>query len=316
MSLFLLVAVMVAAVAAGIGAERRWHERAERASRAGMSLMLMWVLPPVYLVLVSRLHVDLRLLSGLVTGYAVLAIVGLLAWVIAARVLRLPRATVGAVILAVILANTGYFGLPLTRVVLGPEELGGAVAWDSLISGPMFFVVAFAVGAAFGPSTTDGADPTHEAENRLVAFLRNPLLWAAVAGLVLPFEAPDWSASVAQAIVVALLPVGFLVVGVQLAAQAEHGGSVLRGRGGRLISPEVGLVVLLRLVVAPLLVVGASVAALDLPAGLLLQAAAPTGLNGMLVAHRFGLDLRTIASSIVWTTGLMTLGVVAVSVVG
>jgi hypothetical protein len=39
-------------------------------------------------------------------------------------------------------------------------------------------------------------------------------------------------------------------------------------------------------------------------------------MNGLLVAHRFNLHLPTIASAIVWTTSLMTLAVVVVSVLG
>jgi predicted permease len=200
--------------------------------------------------------------------------------------------------------------------VLGGDELGPAVAWDSLVASPTLFVAAFAVGAAFGTGRGQGEEAAEEeAESRLVAFLRNPLLWAALLGLVLPWDAADWAGEVAQDVVVAVLPVGFFVVGVQLAAQGQDG-SILRDERGRLISPEVGLVIALRLVVAPLVVVAASVVALDLPPGMLLQAAAPTGLNGMLVAHRFGLDFRPVAASIVWTTAIMTLGVVVVTLVG
>jgi predicted permease len=315
-SLPVLVAVMVAATAAGVVAERRWHEGAERRSRGTMSLLLTWVLPVVYLVLVSRVHFDLTLLSGLIAGYAAVGIAGVLAWFFASRVLHLPRATVGAVVLAVIVTNTGYFGLPLVRTVLGGDELGPAVAWDSLVASPTLFVAAFAVGAAFGAGRGHGEEAAEEeAESRLAAFLKNPLLWAALLGLLLPWDAPDWAGEVAQDVVVAVLPVGFFVVGVQLSAQGQDG-SILRDERGRLISPEVGLVIVLRLVVAPLVVVVASVVALDLPPGMLLQAAAPTGLNGMLVAHRFGLDFRPVAASIVWTTAIMTLGVVVVTLVG
>lgn len=342
MSLFILVAVMVAAVMVGGAAQRRWHGAAEDGARTAMTAMLTWVLPPVYLVLVSRVHVDLRLISGLLTGYAVLAIVGVLAWWIASRVLKLPRPTVGAVILAVMLANTGYFGLPLTRVVLGPDELGAAVAWDSLVSGPMFFLIGFAIGAAFAPAGLLGAGGSGPPERRIVAFLRNPLLWAAVVGLVVPWDAPAWSAEIAQWVVYALLPLGFVVVGVQLSAEraeqraASAGGApgsgALEAVGGepsseirvdvprrgwrRIIAPEVAVAVGLRLVVAPALVLAVSLLALDLPKGMLLQAATPTGLNGLLVAHRFNLTLQPIASSIVWTTSLMTLAVVVVSLVG
>lgn len=358
MSLFILVAVMVAAVGIGVAAQRRWHGAAEEGTRTAMTAMLTWVLPPVYFVLVSRLHVDLRLISGLLTGYVVIAIVGVLAWWIASRVLKLPRPTVGAVILAVILANTGYFGLPMTRVVLGPDELGAAVAWDSLVSGPMFFLIGFAVGAAFAPAGLLGPGGSGPPERRIVAFLKNPLLWAAIAGLVVPWDAPAWSAEIAQWVVYALLPVGFVVVGVQLSAEraelrrdeqgpetASAGAagadqpvrtlpappgqttSALAGAAAvaptvpqrgwrRIIAPEVAVAIGLRLVVAPALVLAVSLLALDLPKGMLLQAAMPTGLNGLLVAHRFNLTLQPIASSIVWTTSLMTLVVVVVSVVG
>jgi predicted permease len=304
-SLPVLIALMVGAVLAGVGAERRWRGGAERRSRDAMGLLITWVLPVVYLVLVSRLEVDLTLLGGLVTGYVALGVAGVLAWFAAARLLRLPRATVGAIVLAVIVTNTGYFGLPLVRTVLGGDALGPAVAWDSLVAAPTVFVTAFAVGAAFGERR---AEPGERAQGRIAAFLRNPLLWAAVLGLALPGDAPDWAGDVAQAVVVAVLPVGFFVVGVQLSARAE-GGPLLRDERGRLLSPELAVVIGLRLVVAPALVAGASLVALDLPHGMLLQAAAPSGLNGMLVAHRFGLDVRPVAASIVWTTAIMVLGV-------
>lgn len=312
MSLPVLVAVMVAATLAGIGAERRWHGTVERRSRDTMGLLLTWVLPLVYLVLVSRLHVDLTLVSGLLTGFVALGAAGVLAWFVATRFLHLPRSTVGAVVLAVIVTNTGYFGLPLVRTVLGGHELGPAVAWDSLVGQPTLFIGAFAVGAAFGVGGEDGDVP---GGSRVVAFLKNPLLWASLLGLAIPGDAPDWAGDVAQVVVVAVLPVGFFVVGVQLSAQGE-GGSLLRDARGRLIPPEVGLAIVLRLLVAPLIVVIASVVALDLPPGMLLQAAAPSGLNGMLVAHRFGLDFRPVAASIVWTTLIMTVGVLVVTAVG
>ncbi|MGE4427302.1 MAG: AEC family transporter [Solirubrobacteraceae bacterium] len=318
MSLPLLVVAMLVATAVGVGAEHRWRGTAERLSRRTMELMLAWVLPPVYFVLVSRLDVDTALLGGIGTAYLALAVVGVLAWWIAARVLRLPRRTVGAVLLAVVLANTGYFGLPLVRTVLGPDELGPAVAWDSLVSGPMFFAVAFAIGAAFGVD----ADGDERRGARLRAFLRNPLLWTAIVALVVPWDASDGLADVATGVVVALLPIGFFVVGVQLAGEVEDDPSRDTGAGramdrlGLGWSPALGLVIGLRLVVAPLVAVGVSVAALDLPAGMLLQAAMPTGINSLLVAHRFGLDLRPIAGAIAWTTVIMTVGVIGVSVAG
>jgi len=305
MSLPVLVATMVVAAAVGQAAERRWHDRAVAASRGAMRLMLVAVLPPVYFVLVSRLHLDGTLIGGIATAYVVLGIVGALAWLAASRWLRLAPATVGGVVLAVILANTGYFGLPFTQAVLGHEELGGAIAWDSFVSNPMFFGVAFVVGAAFSPRVGAGGEESH-----VGALLRNPLLWASVLGLAVPWDAPAWSADVARAVVTALLPIGFFVVGVQLTAESEQGVSILQP----LPSREVAVAIVLRLLVAPALVLGASALLLDLPDGMLLQAAAPTGLNGLLVAHRFDLDLRPVAGSIVWTTAIVALAALVVAI--
>ena len=56
---------------------------------------------------------------------------------------RARRAT-GALICSVVLVNTGYLGIPLSAALLGSDALDEAIAWDTLVSGPMLFVVGFA----------------------------------------------------------------------------------------------------------------------------------------------------------------------------
>ena len=56
------------------------------------------------------------------------------------------------------------------------------------------------------------------------------------------------------------------------------------------------------LVVAPALLIAVAAPLIDLPAPYLLLAAMPAGLNGLLVAHAYGLDLGLQASAIVWST--------------
>jgi hypothetical protein len=48
----------------------------------------------------------------------------------------------------------GLFGAPVAATLLGHDELAAAITYDALVSVPMFFVVGFAIAAAF---TTRGA---------------------------------------------------------------------------------------------------------------------------------------------------------------
>ena len=96
---------------------------------------MVWVLLPfIVFFVVARLHLGGGVGIGLLLGYVELAIVGVLAAQIGTRVLKLPRPSVGALILTVILANTGYLGTPLAGALLGHDALAPAIAWDTVIS--------------------------------------------------------------------------------------------------------------------------------------------------------------------------------------
>ena len=51
--------------------------------------------------------------------------------------------------------NTGYLGVPLVATLLGTDELGAAIAYDTLVSSPLLYGVGFAIGAAFGTRAGD-----------------------------------------------------------------------------------------------------------------------------------------------------------------
>ncbi|MGH2839761.1 MAG: AEC family transporter, partial [Solirubrobacteraceae bacterium] len=289
-----LALAIAAAIAAGAGAERRFGERAEVLTHRLLDAILYVALPFIAFFVLARADFAAGNGIGLVLAYVVHAVVGLAAWAIAARVLHLsPRAT-ATVIVTTIMANTGFLGAPLVNALLGHDELGAAITYDVLVSGPMFFVVAFAVAAAF---TTRG----EPAVARLRAFVtRNPPLVAVVAGLLAPDSlAPDVLVDIARAGIIGLAPVGFFVVGVQLAAEAR--GTSLR------LTPPVAVVVALRMVVAPLLLLGLAALTVDVPDAYLVQAAMPVGVNTLVVAHAYGLDRAIAASALAWSTALALL---------
>jgi malate permease and related proteins len=301
----LIVAAIAASIGAGLLAERRLGARAEALS-AGALTLIFWVLYPfVILFTLPRLHLDASVGAGLALAYVELAIVGVAAYVLGTRVLRLPRPGVGALIVVVIVVNTGYLGLPLVVALLGADHLGAAIVWDSLVSGPMFYVAGVAVAAAFGSRAgTSGAA-------RVRAFVtRNPPLLAAIVGLLAPASiAPDALVEAAHVVIYALLVLGFFALGVNLAAEAE--GGVLRLP----LTPPIATAVVLRMVVAPALLAALSAIIIPVPDAYLLQAAMPSGINSLVLAHTYGLDLRLTSSALAWTTGLAVVAAVGLSLV-
>ena len=79
------------------------------------------------------------------------------------------------------------------------------------------------------------------------------------------------------------------------------------------ISAPIGAAIVMRLVLAPLLLLLLAAPFIDLPPAYLLAAATPAGLNGLTVAHAYGLDLRYAASSLAWTTGIGVAGMSALA---
>jgi predicted permease len=302
----LVVLAIVASTAIGVGAEHLWREGAVAFSRRLIDVMV-WVLAPFITVfIVARLHLGGGVGIGLVLGYVELAAVGTLAYLIGSRVLRLPRPSVGALILTVILANTGYLGIPLTGALLGHDALAPAIAWDTVVGQVTLYTAGFAVGAAFG---TEAGDSPRE---RLRSFLtRNPVLWALLVGLALPESAvPDVLYDAAKlGAAFLLLPIGFFILGVNLMGEREEG--VLRFPPP--LTAPIGVSVVLRMAVAPALLLLLSALTVDIPDAYVLQAAMASGINSLVVGHLYGLDLRLAAGAIAWSTAIAVVAALVLS---
>ena len=290
-----VVAVAIlASTAAGVGAERRWGDRARIATGRVLDGLLYAVLPFVTFLVIARLELTAGVGAGLLFGYGAAAAVAGLGYLIGERLLRLPRPATGALVCAAMLGNTGYLGLPLTATLLGGDELGAAIAYDAVVSGPLLYMVGFAVGAALG------ARAGRTSQQRVRAYvLRNPVLPALALALIAPDAlAPEAAVAVAETIAVALLPLGFFVLGVNLMHEREDGALDFPPR----LTPALAAALGLRLLVAPAIVLAASATLVAVPDAYLLQAAMPTAINTLLVAHVYGLDLRLAAGAIAWST--------------
>ena len=200
----------------------------------------------------------------------------------------------------VLSVNTGYLGYPLAVALLGRDQLSTAVLYDVLVTGPCLLLGAFAVGAAFG--TKAGETP----RQRVVAFFtRNPPLYAAIAGLLAPDAlAPTVLVDLSQILIVAILPIGFFAVGATLAENAEHGDLPMPPP----LTRPVALVIATRLAIVPGLLMLLASPLIDLPAAYRLLSAMPSGLNSLVIAHAYGLDMEITAEAVTWTTAIVVLG--------
>jgi predicted permease len=305
-----IVLAVIVAVAAGAALERRSNEAAHVARTWSLRAMLWALAPFAYYVNLAHARFDSGVLAGGAIALAAIGVTAVVAWQLARGPLGLARdrPRMGAAIHSSIQANTGYLGLPLCAVLFTQHELAQAIVYDTIVSIATFAVGGFVIGALFG---------THAADTRPLSvlravLLRNPPLIAVVAGLLVPAAwAPDALVEPAKVAVFAMLPLGFLAVGVTLADEAADGAL----RIPPALDRTVGTVVALRMALMPALFLAATLL-VDVPAPYPLLAAMPVGLNTLVVAHATGLDLRLCASAITWSTSIALVGVLALTATG
>lgn len=295
-----ILLTIIAATLFGIYAERRWPDQAGASSRTSLTILLYGVMPPIIFFNLAHAHFDSGAGIGLVLGLITVSLVGFLGWVLAVPILKLPRPIAGAVICCVITSNTGYLGYPMVLTLMGGDDLSQGVIYDVIVSGTALMLLAFGVGAAFGTRAGEGF------KQRLRSFfLRNPLLYAGVLGLLAPtWLAPDLLVDVSRVMVMLILPVGFFAVGAVLAEEERIGAIKLPPR----IDRQVGGIIFLRLMVSPALLFVLAMPFSGIPRSYYLMAAMPSGLNAMIVGHNYGLDLRTTAEALVYTTAIVVVG--------
>jgi len=303
MGVVLIAAVVAASVAIGVAAERRRPRAAALWARRSLTLTLYVLMPPVIFFNVAGSQIDVGHGVGLVLGLIASVLGALAAYLLASRVLGLSRPKTGAVVCTVLSVNTGYFGYPLTVALLGHDQLSDAVLYDVLVTGPSLLLGAFAVGAALGTKAGEGPS-----ERVRAFFTRNPPLYAAIAGLLAPDAlAPHYLVDASQALVAAILPLGFFAVGATLAENAERGDLPMPPRLSRPVALAVGS----RLILVPALLMLLAAPLVDLPGPYRLLSAMPSGVSSMVVAHAYGLDMEITAEAVTWSTAIVVVAALA-----
>ena len=254
----------------------------------------------VYYLLLPALVVDAlwrtqlgwdSLRIALLAAAGVIAALGLAA--AGCRVCKVAAPTRGALLLAAAFPNVTYLGLPVLEATFGAWARGVAIQYDLFACTPLLLTVGILIARRYGTEEVPGTGLWRP-------LLRVPALWAALCGILL-----NRSGLVPPAAVESLLRLlGNAVAPLMLIAL----GLGLRGLGfsSRLLLRVVP-VLLIQLLAMPLVVWGlALLSGLDarLLAPVVLEAAMPSMVLGMVLCDRFGLDTPFYATAVTLTTGL------------
>lgn len=286
-----------------LGVLWKWRLGGERAHiiRQHLTLGVYEVfLPALVLSMLWQAPVDMNTLRvpGVAAGSILLSL--LLVWVLYAAPgpwrpageQSARHAALGALLLAATFGNVTYLGLPVLTQVFGPAKGVIAIQYDLLASTPLLFTVGVLLASHYGH--TSGASIARAWRQ----MLQVPALWAAVLGLLLSLFAvpmPELLQRLLPLLGAAVIPLMLLAVGTALNWQA---GWLARLP---LMLPALLVQLLLMPGIAWLLCRWWQMPA-DLQAPVVVEAAMPTMVLGLVICDRFGLDTGLYAEAITLST--------------
>ncbi len=152
-------------------------------------------------------------------------------FLVAGRVFRLERTTVGALILTGGLGNTSFVGLPMIEAFYGKEALVNGIIIDQMGSFMVLSIAGLTVAGIYAGHKPAAGDIVR----RIIIF--PPFIALLVAVLLIPYEYPPWMTVLLRRLGDTLAPLALLSVGFQLHAGHLEGnkGYLALGLGFKLI---------------------------------------------------------------------------------
>jgi len=257
--------------------------------RQGIGDIVFYVLLPA-LVLKALWRAELGWHSLGISATAAISILVVLAISMTlCRLCRLPRESSGALILAAAFPNATYLGLPVLVNTFGERGASIAIQYDLFACLPLLLTLGVWLAHRYG---------TGETGNLLAGLVRVPPLWAALLAVPLNLagvEPSVWLEELLTMLSAGVVPLMLLALGISL-QWPEHGLKHLRV----VIAP-----VMLQLVFMPLLAL--------LLTGLfgfsgwtrqavILEAAMPSMVLGIMLCDRYGLTSSLYAMTVTLTT--------------
>lgn len=269
------------------------------ATRRALTAVVYYLLLPA-LVLQVLWQAPLGLNTARISAAAAIGVLGsMLASYLVCRGCRLPRSVSGAALLAAAFPNATYLGLPVLEATFGPWARSVAIQYDLFACTPLLLTIGIMVAEAHGNR--------ERTESRLVALLRVPPLWAAVAAAALNgFGVPHsaWLDGFLSLLGSGVVPLMLISLGLSLRWDAWHAANL------KAMLP----VLIIQLFLMPLLVWGVGhLVGLhgQMLTAVVLEGAMPSMVLGLVISDRFGLDISLYAATVTTSTllSLITLPV-------
>ncbi|MBI1424177.1 MAG: AEC family transporter [Gammaproteobacteria bacterium] len=217
-------------------------------------------------------------------------IAGLLLSFLTCRACKSSSAQTGAIILAVAFPNVTYMGLPVMETTFGSWARGVAIQYDLFACTPLLFTLGILIASRLGSGERQ--------RSPFAELLRIPALWAAILAVLLNLTAvpmPSLIKGWLQLLERGVVPLMLFSIGLSLDWQQTR----LREL------PRLLPILSLRLFVVPLIVLGVTTLlgfTGEWRAAIVMEAAMPSMVLGIVISDRFKLDVSLYASAVTVTT--------------
>jgi len=256
------------------------------------SLVYYLLLPALVLSVLWRAKLGANsLLIAAAAAFGIIA--GLLLSSLACRVCKLSSKEAGALILAATFPNATYLGLPVLEATFGSWSRSVAIQYDLFACTPLLFTVGIWTASRMGSSASARA-------GSYLDLLKIPAIWAVFLALILnemEISIPRLVGDILGLLERGVVPLMLISLGLSL----EWHSSRLKQL------PSLIPTILLTLFIVPALVlVFATTIGLkgDVLSAVVLEAAMPSMVLGVVICDRFNLDVGLYATTVSITTVL------------
>jgi malate permease and related proteins len=260
--------------------------------RSLTTLVYHLLLPALVLVVIWRSPLSWESLAVAVLAAAAVLLGLTTAWLwFRRRAVAAP--TLGAILLASAFPNATYLGLPVLEAALGPWARSIAVQYDLFAATPLLLTVGIMIAIRHG-------QPTGVAFRPLANLLRVPPLWAAIIAVLLNLlgvPLPESFGNLLDKLAAGVVPLMLFSLGLGLRWQGEWQQRL----------PYLLPIIIIQLLWVPLVVWGLSLPLTlhpDVRVAIVLEAAMPSMVLGIVLCDRYGLDTPLFAMAVTLTTAV------------
>lgn len=165
--------------------------------------------PALVLNAIPNLPIELNSLLPIICAWLIMGF-GFVCSYFITRIFNWSRPIVGVVILLVTLGNTSFIGIPLIEAHLGHDAIPFAILYDQLGTFLALNTFGIITASLYSSSEVSRSVPIWK---KIVLF--PPFISLLLAGVLYPFEYPDWMRDVLSRIAATLVPVVMVAVGLQ-----------------------------------------------------------------------------------------------------